>query len=52
MDEAFQVAHDGLVKRLKENKEGMQTNLQSEGEIREAAEKIGFFNILIIFVFY
>lgn len=45
LDEAFQVAYTGLVKRLAENKEGMQTNLQTEEEIKEAAEKIGnFFN--------
>ena len=48
LDEAYQVAYDGLVKRLNENKEGMQTNLQTDNEIKEAAEKIGFFFTFLI----
>lgn len=38
------MAYKGLESRLKENKEGMQTNLQTESEIKEAAEKIGIYS--------
>lgn len=41
MDEAYQVAYKGLLARLKDNKEGSQTNLQSDEELRNAAERIG-----------
>jgi arginyl-tRNA synthetase len=41
LDEAYQVAYKGLITRLKENKEGSQTNLQTDEEIKSAAERIG-----------
>ena len=41
MDEAYQVAYKGLLARLKDNKEGSQTNLQTDEELRNAAERIG-----------
>ena len=35
------MAYDGLIARFKDNKEGGQTTLQSEEEIRKTAELIG-----------
>jgi len=46
LDEAYQVAYQGLVKRLNDNKEGNATNLQNDNEIKEAAEKIGYYCLI------